>query len=177
MTPSRRIIYPVDFFPLTDPNHQQLVEEFVHKLEGYMGVRRTEVGLAQLWQDKPPHGLFTGGESLQDYMKEVSVFCPSRLVYRGSTDSPVRHRPRSGPCAMIITMPQTNSGPTTEKSSPVSPSLRHLFTFIGTDTPLSSCYTASDEVDITSQGHRRERHKGRVRCLLGSARDFQNMVR
>ena len=89
----QRIIYPTDFFPLPDPTHQHLVEEFVEKLEGYLGVSKTEVSLAQLWKDKPPAtaSLKVGEneeESLQNYMKKVSKRTSAPVsfthTYRGS---------------------------------------------------------------------------------------------
>lgn len=67
----RRIIYPVDFFPLPDASHQKLVDEFVEKLEGHLGVGKTEVSLAQSWHDKPPSESFAAGRSLQDYLKKA----------------------------------------------------------------------------------------------------------
>lgn len=76
-TMPRRFIYPTDFFPLPDPSHQQLVDEFVGKLEDHLGMRKTEICLAQLWQDSPPSEPSAADETLQDYMKKVSsLLCP-----------------------------------------------------------------------------------------------------
>ncbi|ROW08437.1 hypothetical protein VMCG_03147 [Cytospora schulzeri] len=80
----RRIIFPVDFFPLPDPDHQKLVEEFVEKLEGHLGVRRIEVDLAQLWKDKPPSEPFVTDESLQEYMKKAPFWSLCYDYFRAS---------------------------------------------------------------------------------------------
>lgn len=63
----RRIIYPTDFLPLPDPDQQELVEEFVGRLEGHLGVRHTKTSLAKLWQDRPP----AESDSMQSYMEKV----------------------------------------------------------------------------------------------------------
>lgn len=76
----RRIIYPNDFFPLPDPAHQKLIDSFVEQLETHLGVQRTEVSLAQLWEDMPPSDSHAASQSLQDYMKKVNHF-PSTSSY------------------------------------------------------------------------------------------------
>ncbi|KAL2275630.1 hypothetical protein FJTKL_01697 [Diaporthe vaccinii] len=68
--PPRRIIYPTDYFPLSDAKHQKLVEEFVQNLEARLDVRRTEVDIAQLWKDQPPSGS-SASVPLQDYLKKA----------------------------------------------------------------------------------------------------------
>lgn len=67
-----RILYPKDFFPLANAEQQALYENFLQKLEAYLGVKRIEVNLAQLWADKPPSDSDAEGLKLQEYMKKVS---------------------------------------------------------------------------------------------------------
>lgn len=138
----RRIIYPIDFFPLPDPSHQELVDEFVKKLEGHLGVGKTELSLAQSWQDKPPSESFAAGRSLQDYLKKVTIsLCLSLSVaHRVTRGLILCPRPHSGPCAMIITRPQANSGPIIVTCLTRSPSLRHLPASTGMVTPAHSLY-------------------------------------
>lgn len=70
--PPRRIIYPTDYFPISDAKHQKLVEEFVQNLEARLNVKRTEVDIAQLWQDQPPSGS-SATVPLQEYLKKASL--------------------------------------------------------------------------------------------------------
>lgn len=111
VTPPRRIIYPTDYFPLSDPKHQKLVEQFVQNLETHLGFQRTEVNLAQLWEEKPPSDSSAASLSLQDYLKKASLVQFVCFTQPRSLNLPV-HRRHSGPCAMTITIASTNSGPT-----------------------------------------------------------------
>jgi hypothetical protein len=66
-----KILYPVDFFPLPDPIHQELVEQFVAVLERYLDTKRTEVNLAAEWSKSAPAGVQRQG--LQEYMAKVRL--------------------------------------------------------------------------------------------------------
>lgn len=61
-----RILYPVDFFPLPNPVHQDLMENFVSVLERHLNVKRTEISLASEWGKTARQK-----QGLQDYMAEV----------------------------------------------------------------------------------------------------------
>lgn len=69
----RRIIYPTDYFPVSDTKHQKLVEQFVQNLENHLDVSRTEVNLAQLWKDQPPSDSSAASVPLQQYLKKASL--------------------------------------------------------------------------------------------------------
>lgn len=78
-----RILYPTDFFPLPNAEHQILFENFIENLEKYLGVKRVEVNLAQLWADKSrPTPNAAGLPSLQHYMKKVSILFPAAAFLR-----------------------------------------------------------------------------------------------
>lgn len=70
--PLRRINYPTDYFPLSDAKHQKLVEQFVQNLEDHLNVKRTEVDIAQLWEDQPPSGP-SASVPLREYLKKASL--------------------------------------------------------------------------------------------------------
>lgn len=65
----KTLLYPLDFFPLPDPNHQKLIEEFVQVLEGYLGVRKVEIRLDRIWSKNPPAP--ASNETLQEYMAKA----------------------------------------------------------------------------------------------------------
>ena len=65
----RRILYPLDFYPVDPPEYQELTEEFVSALEKSLRVTRTKINLAEIWSRDPPHG--AGGTELQEYMDKV----------------------------------------------------------------------------------------------------------
>jgi len=50
----RRIILPLDFFPLADSVHQKMVDEFITILEQYLGITKIELKLADVWAEDPP---------------------------------------------------------------------------------------------------------------------------
>ena len=66
-----KILYPVDFFPLSDPTHQELIEEFVTVLERYLNTTRTEVNLTAEWSKSAV--VDAKGQVLQEYMAKVRV--------------------------------------------------------------------------------------------------------
>ncbi|KAK2611385.1 hypothetical protein N8I77_004725 [Diaporthe amygdali] len=72
VTRLRRIIYPTDYFPLSDPKQQKLVEQFVQNLETHLDVRRIEVNFAEIWNEKPPSDSSAANEPLQHYLKKAS---------------------------------------------------------------------------------------------------------
>jgi hypothetical protein len=63
-------LYPVDFFPLPNPAHQKLVEDFVAVLERYLNITRTEMSLAEEWSNSAMAN--AKGQPLQEYMAKVS---------------------------------------------------------------------------------------------------------
>lgn len=67
----RRIILPTDFFPLPNADHQQLLDEFIERLETYLGVKTESVSLAQLWDNNPPSDSLVAGETLQEFLAKV----------------------------------------------------------------------------------------------------------
>jgi hypothetical protein len=44
-------------FPLVNPDHQRVVDEFVIALESFLGVKKTEFSLNNLWKSSRPEGL------------------------------------------------------------------------------------------------------------------------
>lgn len=66
-----KLVYPTDFFPLPDPEHQKLLESFVEDLEAYLDFERVEVDLARLWSETA-HSRAAAKNPLHEYMKKVS---------------------------------------------------------------------------------------------------------
>lgn len=77
-----KIIYPTDFFPLPDQEHQKLVESFIEKLEAYLGSKKIDVDLAKLWSESS-HSESAANTSLQDYMEKVGLPTPPVSVSLG----------------------------------------------------------------------------------------------
>ncbi|KAB8339253.1 hypothetical protein FH972_022187 [Carpinus fangiana] len=61
-----RIIYPTDFFPHSDSNHQAMVEEFIKILEKFLGTKRTVVTISDEWDGDPPEA--ASGKPLKTYL-------------------------------------------------------------------------------------------------------------
>ena len=64
-----KILYPSEFFPHTNPDHQRMVDEFVGVLERFLGIRKTTISLAERWNACPPEA--AQGKSLREYLGEV----------------------------------------------------------------------------------------------------------
>lgn len=71
-----RILYPLDFFPHSNPKHQAMVDEFISVLEKFLGTKRLEFSLAERWAQCPP--VEAGGKPLKEYVAKVrSEFPPN----------------------------------------------------------------------------------------------------
>lgn len=64
-----KIIYPLDFFPHSNPQHQAMVDEFVEILENFLGTKRVEISIAERWEKCPP--LEANGKPLKQYLSKV----------------------------------------------------------------------------------------------------------
>jgi hypothetical protein len=89
----KKILYPVDFFPHSNPNQQAMVEEFISILERFLGTKRIEFSFIDRWNQCPPEA--AKGKSLKEYLAKV---CRCHAVLAVCTNT---HRVRSGLCAMI----------------------------------------------------------------------------
>lgn len=69
----KRIIYPLDFASIFEGN-QALTDKFVATLESFLGIQADKVSLSEIWDSKPP--VEADGQSLEAYMRQVSVFAP-----------------------------------------------------------------------------------------------------
>jgi hypothetical protein len=65
----KKILYPLDFFPHSNPTHQAMVEEFITTLESFLGVQKTDLSLADRWMKCPPPE--AKGKSLKEYLPKV----------------------------------------------------------------------------------------------------------
>lgn len=64
-----KIIYPLDFFPHSNPTHQAMVDEFFGVLESFLGTKRVEISLAERWDQCPPPE--ANGKPLKQYLSKV----------------------------------------------------------------------------------------------------------
>jgi hypothetical protein len=65
----QKILYPLDFFPHSNPKHQAMVDEFVSVLEKFLGTKRLEFSIAERWAQCPPPE--AGGKPLKQYVAKV----------------------------------------------------------------------------------------------------------
>lgn len=62
------LLYPTDYWPARDGPSQEVFDAFVLRFEDYLGVKRTEISLEQLWQQNRPSDI---DESLAEYFSHV----------------------------------------------------------------------------------------------------------
>lgn len=59
-----KLLYPTEYWPAKDGVSPKVFEDFISRLEKYLGVQRTKVSLEQTWQKHRPAGVI---ESLSEY--------------------------------------------------------------------------------------------------------------
>ena len=65
----RSILYPTDFLPYVEEPVQAVLDEFVKKLEGYLGVMKEVINIADIWEKSPaPEGK---GKTLKEFLSKV----------------------------------------------------------------------------------------------------------
>ena len=67
-----KILYPLDFFPHSNAQHQAMVDDFVGVLEDFLGTKKIEFSIAERWDKCPPAE--AQGKPLKQYLAKV---CPS----------------------------------------------------------------------------------------------------
>ncbi|KAF2820533.1 hypothetical protein CC86DRAFT_411834 [Ophiobolus disseminans] len=71
-----RILYPLDFFPHSNPTHQAMVEEAVCLLENFLNTKRVELIIAERWTRCPPAA--AKGKSLKEYLAKSAFWSMCR---------------------------------------------------------------------------------------------------
>ncbi|KAI0867911.1 putative amidase [Hypoxylon argillaceum] len=79
-----RILYPLDFFPHSNDEHQRMVEEFIGALESLLGTKRVEFSIAERWSQCPPEA--AQGKSLMEYLPKSAFWAMCRDYYKGFSE-------------------------------------------------------------------------------------------
>ncbi|CAG9984813.1 unnamed protein product [Clonostachys byssicola] len=128
MNPTK-LIYPTDYWPVKDEPSQKLFEAFITKVEDFLGVKRTRISLADLWNESRP--AYTD-ESIVQYLKHAFEWSANRDQWLGLlkpfiqdyTDKmgkPPVLNPQDGYSSSIMILPWTTGEPAyrdTYKSGP-----------------------------------------------------------
>jgi len=61
-------LYPEDYWPSPDSQSQVLFDQFISRLEKFLGVKRTIINLESLWNETSPSG--TSG-TLQEHCEHI----------------------------------------------------------------------------------------------------------
>jgi hypothetical protein len=65
----KTILYPKDYLPMTNAAQIAVIESFIRDLEVELGVKRTEVSVAEEWKKSRPVDVKEDG--VAEYLKEV----------------------------------------------------------------------------------------------------------
>lgn len=65
------ILYPADFYPVANTAQQAIIDEYVALLEDFLGVKKTEMSIADRWMQNPP--MEADGKPVQEYLAKVSL--------------------------------------------------------------------------------------------------------
>ena len=52
-----KIIYPAEYFPVTDPEWQEMIDEFVGVLENFLGSERNHLSIVRQWESSKPESV------------------------------------------------------------------------------------------------------------------------
>jgi hypothetical protein len=63
-----KILYPTDYWPVKHQESQTVFDNYIAKLEAYIGVKKTPINLENLWQET---NSVQTDESLEDYFEHV----------------------------------------------------------------------------------------------------------
>lgn len=75
-----RLLYPVDYWPVQDQASQKVFDAYINRLETFLGIEKTAINLALLWDFHRPNGV---QESLADYLEHVFEWVSCRDVWVG----------------------------------------------------------------------------------------------
>ncbi len=70
-----RILYPTDYLPTQNVAQTRLIESFIENLESLLGIKRTEISLADMWRESKPD--LVEETDLAEYLKTVFPPLPS----------------------------------------------------------------------------------------------------
>jgi len=89
-----RILYPLDFFPHSNPKHQAMVDEFISVLENFLGTKRHELSIAERWAQCPPNGL--ENQPLKKYLAKSAFWSLCHDYYHEFDDYRDKFRAKLG---------------------------------------------------------------------------------
>lgn len=81
-----------------------MADEFVGVFENFLGTKRVEISLAEIWNQCPPSE--ASGKPLKEYLSKV---CFQSSMYVKFDEKLTLKRVHFGPCAMIIITDLTTS--------------------------------------------------------------------
>ncbi|KAI1365982.1 amidase signature enzyme [Xylaria arbuscula] len=62
------LLYPTDYFPFPEPHAQGALDQFVERLESYLGIKRTVININEMWMKQNPD---SRGRALDDYLNNT----------------------------------------------------------------------------------------------------------
>ncbi|TGO51362.1 hypothetical protein BOTNAR_0359g00120 [Botryotinia narcissicola] len=65
------ILYPLDYLPTSNKAQMDFIDSFVRDLEGFLGVRKTEISLAEMWRNSSPKS--AENIELSDYLETAGT--------------------------------------------------------------------------------------------------------
>lgn len=70
-----KLLYPVDYWQITDEASQKVFETFVTRMENFVGIKRTNIHLAEIWEKQRPDYV---NVSLAEYMHSAFAWSANR---------------------------------------------------------------------------------------------------
>ncbi|KAI9794811.1 MAG: hypothetical protein M1816_002939 [Peltula sp. TS41687] len=65
------VVYPLDYFPVANPEQQSQTDSFIRDLETFLDVKASRLSISETWDRTTPSE--AKGQSVQDYLQDVIV--------------------------------------------------------------------------------------------------------
>ncbi|CAH0051726.1 unnamed protein product [Clonostachys solani] len=75
-----KLIYPTDYWPVKDEPSEKLFEAFITQVEDFLGVKRTRISLADLWNESRPADT---DETIDQYLNHAFEWSANRDQWLG----------------------------------------------------------------------------------------------
>lgn len=69
---SKKLLYPTDWFPMSNPDQQKMVDRFVAAVEAVLDVKSTRISLEEEWSSSGPENL--RNNSLEQFLDKVGLY-------------------------------------------------------------------------------------------------------
>ncbi|CRL26358.1 unnamed protein product [Penicillium camemberti] len=94
-----KILYPSDYLPTPNPAQTQVIDKFVSGLESALGINRTDISLADLWEKHCPDG--EQHKDIATYLEFAGIYPFYHDQYHNSAEFRNQYKDKYGKPAFV----------------------------------------------------------------------------